>query len=116
MLAYFFNRGLVVVINSDDAKGNEERAIAIAVERFKAASIADDPTVSGVATLPADGVVMMWNDPPQSLEWKGDGPDEDAAVHRIVDDKIEELSSEFREELDRRISIVEERIDGMEAQ
>ena len=69
--AFFFSRGLVVVINSADEKAIESRALDIATQQFKEAGIGETPNVIGVAKLPHDGVITAWNNPPKSDVQRG---------------------------------------------
>lgn len=59
MLSYFFHRGLVVTINSDDDTKSRQRAYEIAAERL--APLNETPRLLGHATLPVDGTVVTWD-------------------------------------------------------
>ena len=59
MLSYFFHRGLVVTINSDNDTTARQRAYEIAAERI--AVFNEEPRLIGHATLPVDGVVVTWD-------------------------------------------------------
>lgn len=104
MLSYFFHRGLVVTINSDDDTKARQRAYEIAAERI--APFNEEPRLVGHATLPADGVVVTWDR--YDSEPAEAGVNEDT-VHSIVGDEIEKLRSELQGEIDR----VESRVDDI---
>ncbi|MGA8938459.1 MAG: hypothetical protein WB439_04765 [Acidobacteriaceae bacterium] len=61
MLAYYFNHGLVVTINTLDAEATKPRALGIAAQLFKETGVAEQPAIIGVGAFPHDGVVATWS-------------------------------------------------------
>lgn len=116
MLAYFFHHGLVVTFNSDDDVKSRQRAYEIAAERL--APLNETPALMGHASLPADGVVCTWDRHDEPQEEDGgktlDRGDVEDIAQRVAADECNRLGDEFREELDRRASEIDRRIDEME--